>query len=89
MARIGLTGLGTMGAALALNIAEKGFDLAVHNRSNDRVDDFIVLYEQAKLGMAETEHLLPTLGNSFGAGLLVYPLLLVLLVWLPLHRSRT
>ena len=50
---------------------------------------FIVLYEQAKLGMAETEHLLPTLGNSFGAGLLVYPLLLVLLVWLPLHRSRT
>jgi putative OPT family oligopeptide transporter len=50
---------------------------------------FIVLYEQAKLGMSETEHLLPTLGNSFGAGLLVYPLLLVLLVWLPLHRSRT
>jgi len=50
---------------------------------------FIVLYEQAKLGMAETEHLLPTLGNSFGAGLLVYPLLLILLVWLPLHRSRS
>jgi hypothetical protein len=50
---------------------------------------FIVLYEQAKLGMAETEHLLPTLGNSFGAGLLVYPLLLLLLVWLPLHRSRS
>ncbi|NNL74036.1 MAG: NADP-dependent phosphogluconate dehydrogenase [Silicimonas sp.] len=41
MARIGLTGLGTMGAALALNIAEKGFNLAVHNRSNDRVDDFM------------------------------------------------
>ncbi len=50
---------------------------------------FIVLYEQAKLGMAETEHLLPTLGNSFGAGLLVYPLLLILLVWLPIHRSRS
>ena len=50
---------------------------------------FIVLYEQAKLGMSETEHLLPTLGNSFGAGLLVYPLLLVLLVWLPIHRSRS
>jgi len=50
---------------------------------------FVVLYEQAKLGMAETEHLLPTLGNSFGAGLLVYPLLLILLVWLPLHRSRS
>ena len=50
---------------------------------------FVVLYEQAKLGMAETEHLLPTLGNSFTAGLMVYPLLLILLVWLPLHRSRS
>jgi putative OPT family oligopeptide transporter len=50
---------------------------------------FVVLYEQAKLGMAETEHLLPHLGDSFGLGLLVYPLLLVLLVWLPLHRSRS
>ncbi len=50
---------------------------------------FIVLYEQAKLGMAETEHLLPSLGNSFAAGLLVYPLLLLLLVWLPIHRSRS
>ena len=41
MARIGLTGLGTMGAALALNIAEKGFDIAVHNRSADKIEDFI------------------------------------------------
>lgn len=41
MARIGLTGLGTMGAALALNMAEKGFEVAVHNRSNDKVDDFM------------------------------------------------
>ncbi|MEM9899705.1 MAG: NADP-dependent phosphogluconate dehydrogenase [Pseudomonadota bacterium] len=38
LARIGVTGLGTMGAALALNIAEKGFRVAVHNRSADRVD---------------------------------------------------
>ncbi|MEY4872152.1 MAG: NADP-dependent phosphogluconate dehydrogenase, partial [Pseudomonadota bacterium] len=29
----GLIGLGTMGAALALNIAERGFDLAVWNRT--------------------------------------------------------
>ncbi|HSN57437.1 MAG TPA: oligopeptide transporter, OPT family [Candidatus Sulfomarinibacteraceae bacterium] len=50
---------------------------------------FVVLYEQAKLGMTETEHLLPHLGDSFGAGLLVYPLLLVLLVWLPLRRARS
>ena len=30
---IGLIGLGTMGKALALNIAEKGFDIAVYNRT--------------------------------------------------------
>jgi 6-phosphogluconate dehydrogenase len=32
-AEIGLIGLGTMGAMLALNIAEKGFDIAVWNRT--------------------------------------------------------
>jgi len=32
-AHIGLIGLGTMGAMLALNIAEKGFDIAVWNRT--------------------------------------------------------
>ncbi len=32
-AEIGLIGLGTMGAALALNIAEKGFGIAVFNRT--------------------------------------------------------
>ncbi len=32
-ADIGLIGLGTMGAALALNIAEKGFRVAVYNRT--------------------------------------------------------
>lgn len=32
-ARIGLVGLGTMGAALSLNIAEKGFGIAVFNRT--------------------------------------------------------
>ena len=30
---VGLIGLGTMGAALALNIAEKGFPIAVWNRT--------------------------------------------------------
>ena len=49
---------------------------------------FVVLYEQAKLGLPESEHLLPQLGNSFGLGLLVYPLLLLMLVWIPLKRSR-
>ena len=49
---------------------------------------FVVLFEQAKLGMAQGEHLLPHLGHSFYGGLLVYPLLLGLLVWLPLSRMR-
>jgi len=49
---------------------------------------FVVLYEQAKLGMADTEHLLPNIANSFWGGLLVYPLLFGLLVWLPLSRMR-
>ncbi|WP_371156879.1 NADP-dependent phosphogluconate dehydrogenase [Jannaschia sp. 2305UL9-9] len=38
--RIGLIGLGTMGAALASNIAEKGFDIAVFNRTTQVTRDF-------------------------------------------------
>ena len=41
MAEIGLTGLGTMGAALALNIAEKGHAVAVHNRTPAKIHAFI------------------------------------------------
>lgn len=37
---IGLIGLGTMGSALALNIAEKGFDIAVYNRTTSVTDSF-------------------------------------------------
>ncbi len=37
----GLIGLGTMGAALALNIAEKGYPLAVWNRTPSRTADFM------------------------------------------------
>ncbi|MFZ1510802.1 MAG: NAD(P)-binding domain-containing protein, partial [Tabrizicola sp.] len=37
---IGLIGLGTMGAALALNIAEKGFPLAVWNRTGSVTAEF-------------------------------------------------
>ena len=36
----GLYGLGTMGAALALNIVDNGFPLAVCNRTSTVVDDF-------------------------------------------------
>ncbi|MEM9795101.1 MAG: NADP-dependent phosphogluconate dehydrogenase [Pseudomonadota bacterium] len=39
-ARIGLIGLGTMGAALAANIAEKGFPIAVYNRTTQVTRDF-------------------------------------------------
>ena len=40
-ARIGLVGLAVMGANLALNIAEKGFPIAVFNRSASRTDAFM------------------------------------------------
>ncbi len=39
-AEIGLIGLGTMGAALALNIADNGFDIAVWNRTTQQTRDF-------------------------------------------------
>ncbi len=40
-ADIGLIGLGVMGANLALNIAEKGFRVAVYNRTWDRTEKFM------------------------------------------------
>jgi len=39
-AEIGLIGLGTMGSNLALNIAEKGYTVAVFNRTVERTDQF-------------------------------------------------
>lgn len=39
--RIGIYGLGTMGSALALNFAEKGFDVAVSNREKEWIAPFI------------------------------------------------
>ena len=38
---IGVYGLGTMGSALALNLAEKGFDVAVSNREADWIGTFL------------------------------------------------
>ncbi|WP_297110176.1 NADP-dependent phosphogluconate dehydrogenase [uncultured Devosia sp.] len=38
-ADIGLIGLAVMGSNLALNIAEKGYTVAVHNRSAGRIDE--------------------------------------------------
>ena len=42
LARIGVCGLGTMGSALALNMAENGIDVAVSNRETDWIAPFIV-----------------------------------------------
>jgi 6-phosphogluconate dehydrogenase len=39
--QIGLIGLGTMGAALALNIADNGFGVAVYNRNSDVTGAFV------------------------------------------------
>jgi 6-phosphogluconate dehydrogenase len=41
MANFGLTGLATMGANLARNIARNGFDIVVHNRTTSRLDEFL------------------------------------------------
>ena len=40
-ADIGVYGLGTMGSALALNLAENGFDVAVSNREPEWIPDFV------------------------------------------------
>ncbi|MCZ4254525.1 NADP-dependent phosphogluconate dehydrogenase [Sulfitobacter sp. G21635-S1] len=41
-ADIGVFGLGTMGSALALNLAESGFTVAVSNREAEWIDPFLV-----------------------------------------------
>ncbi len=41
MADIGIIGMGTMGAALALNVADNGFSVAVHNRTPARTEAMI------------------------------------------------
>ena len=40
-ARIGVYGLGTMGSALALNMAGRGIDVAVSNRETDWIAPFV------------------------------------------------
>jgi putative OPT family oligopeptide transporter len=50
---------------------------------------FVALYGLIGLGLPDDQHLLPHIAHSFWVGLAVYPLLLVLLVWLPLKRMRS
>ncbi|KAI0559556.1 6-phosphogluconate dehydrogenase decarboxylating [Gracilaria domingensis] len=49
LAEIGLVGLAVMGQNLALNIAEKGFSIAVYNRSSAKVDDTVARAEREGL----------------------------------------
>ena len=74
MARIGLTGLGTMGAALALNIAEKGFPVAVHNRTDSVTDDFMA--NAGKLA----DNLTPTASLAELAGAIDTPRAIIIMV---------
>ena len=39
--QFGLTGLAVMGANLARNVAHKGFSITVHNRTQQKTDDFV------------------------------------------------
>ncbi|WP_127900713.1 NADP-dependent phosphogluconate dehydrogenase [Solirhodobacter olei] len=55
-AEIGLIGLGTMGANLALNIAEKGFGIAVWNRTAETTHAFYAAAGASKLA----EKIVPT-----------------------------
>ena len=48
-ADIGLIGLAVMGSNLALNIAEKGYRIAVHNRTAGRIDEFMVMAREQGL----------------------------------------
>ena len=48
-ADIGLIGLAVMGSNLALNIAEKGYTVAVNNRTAARIDEFVVVAKEQGL----------------------------------------
>ncbi|KAA8495063.1 6-phosphogluconate dehydrogenase, decarboxylating 3 [Porphyridium purpureum] len=48
-AQVGLVGLAVMGQNLALNIAEKGFDIAVYNRSYEKTKDTVARAERESL----------------------------------------
>ena len=56
-AGIGLIGLGTMGSALALNIADNGFDIAVFNRTTSVTHDFVAEAGELASRLTATESL--------------------------------
>lgn len=73
-ADIGVLGLGTMGANLALNIAEKGFTVAVHNRTTAKA--FALRDGNPDLG----ENILPTETLKGFVGALKSPRLVLFMV---------
>ncbi|MDE0111660.1 MAG: NADP-dependent phosphogluconate dehydrogenase [Albidovulum sp.] len=54
-ADVGLIGLGTMGAMLSLNIAEKGFKIAVYNRTTRVTRDFFGAAAELAAGIVPCE----------------------------------
>ena len=62
---IGLIGLAVMGENLAMNMASKGFTVAVYNRTTDKVDAFIHGRAQDKsiIGCHDLEELIASLSR--------------------------
>ncbi|MBS9717138.1 NADP-dependent phosphogluconate dehydrogenase [Pseudohalocynthiibacter aestuariivivens] len=58
---IGLVGLGTMGSALTLNIAEKGYPIAVTTRLASRTDEFL---EKARKELGDAADKITGCGDS-------------------------
>lgn len=73
-AQIGVYGLGTMGSALALNLAEEGFRVAVMNRETDWVTSFV-----ASAG-ALASNLVPTQSLKEFVGRLAQPRLILFMI---------
>ena len=57
MATIGLIGLGVMGQNLVLNIAERGHQILVYNRSPERAQAFVAGEDARRLGLAAADTL--------------------------------
>jgi 6-phosphogluconate dehydrogenase len=72
--KIGLIGLGTMGAALAQNIADNGFDIAVFNRTTQVTRDF------AKSAGALADWITPTESLEDFVAALATPRAIILMV---------
>jgi len=62
--QVGVIGLGTMGSALARNIANHGFKVSVWNRTHEKVVDFVKNYGEEKFYGAENfEDFVESLGE--------------------------